>query len=106
LSILDPGSKNRNKREGRKKFVLPLFVATNITKLKILLFFEQTKKKISGQFTKNYKKIFFQKVVKLSKNGFGIRDPEKNLFQILDPGVKKAPDPGSATPEECVMPRT
>ncbi len=30
-----------------------------------------------------------------------IRDPgsgsEKNLFRIPDPGVKKAPDPGSAT---------
>jgi hypothetical protein len=29
--------------------------------------------------------------------GSGIRDPGsgKNLFRILDPGVKKAPDPGS-----------
>jgi hypothetical protein len=26
-----------------------------------------------------------------------IRDPEKNLFRIPDPGVKKAQDPGSAT---------
>jgi hypothetical protein len=24
--------------------------------------------------------------------GSGIRDPEKNLFRIPDPGVKKAPD--------------
>ncbi len=39
-----------------------------------------------------------QKIVtKLSKNGFGIRDPEKNLFRIPDPGVKKAPDPGSGS---------
>jgi hypothetical protein len=31
--------------------------------------------------------------------GSGIRDPGsgKNLFRITDPGVKKAPDPGSAT---------
>ncbi len=31
--------------------------------------------------------------------GSGIRDPGsgKNLFRIPDPGVKKAPDPGSAT---------
>jgi hypothetical protein len=31
--------------------------------------------------------------------GSGIRDPGsgKNLFRIADPGVKKAPDPGSAT---------
>jgi hypothetical protein len=38
------------------------------------------------------------------KYGFGIRDPGsgKNLFRIPDPGVKKAPDPGSATlPSQC-----
>jgi len=29
--------------------------------------------------------------------GSGIRDPEKNTFRIPDPGVKKPPDPGSAT---------
>jgi hypothetical protein len=31
--------------------------------------------------------------------GFEIQDPRsgKNLFWIPDPGVKKAPDPGSAT---------
>jgi hypothetical protein len=31
--------------------------------------------------------------------GSGIRDPGsgKNLFQIPDPGVKKAPDPGSGS---------
>jgi hypothetical protein len=31
--------------------------------------------------------------------GSEIRDPEKTYFgsRILDPGVKKAPDPGSAT---------
>jgi hypothetical protein len=31
--------------------------------------------------------------------GFGIRDPGsgKNLFRIPDPGIKKAPDPGSTT---------
>jgi hypothetical protein len=44
--------------------------------------------------------LFTQKIVnKLSKYGFGIRDPGsgKNLFRIPDPGVKKALDPGSAT---------
>jgi hypothetical protein len=29
--------------------------------------------------------------------GFEIRDPGKNLSWIPVPGVKKAPDPGSAT---------
>jgi hypothetical protein len=33
------------------------------------------------------------------KYGFGIRDPGsgKNLIRIPDPGVKKAPDPGSGS---------
>jgi hypothetical protein len=32
-------------------------------------------------------------------SGSGIRDPGsgKNLFRIPDPGVKKAPDPGSGS---------
>jgi hypothetical protein len=46
------------------------------------------------------KKIIELSTQKLSlssqKYGFGIRDPEKNLFRIPDPGVKNAPDPGSA----------
>ncbi len=44
--------------------------------------------------------LFTQKIVgKLSKIRVGIRDPGsgKNLFRIPDPGVKKAPDPGSGS---------
>jgi hypothetical protein len=45
-----------------------------------------------GQFQRILE-LSTQKIVnKLSKYGFGIRDPEK---PIPDPGVKKAPDPGS-----------
>ncbi len=37
--ISDPGSRNSNKRGVKKKFVVePFFVATNFTKLKIILF--------------------------------------------------------------------
>ena len=38
--------------------------------------------------------------------GSGIRDPGsgKNLFRIPDPGVKKAPDPGSGS-ATLVVPR-
>jgi hypothetical protein len=67
------------------------------------------KKKIWANFQRNIE-LFTQKIVnKLSKlwiwdPGSGIRDPGseirdpgsgKNLFRIPDPGVKKAPDPGS-----------
>ncbi len=46
FSIPDPGSKNINKREGWKKFVvLHFFVATKIAKLKIILIFELVEKK-------------------------------------------------------------
>jgi hypothetical protein len=80
--------------------------------------FEVLKKKILANFQRIIE-LFAQKIVtKLSKvwvwdpgsgirdpgsgirdPGSGIRDPGsgKNLFQIPDPGVKKAPDPGSAT---------
>jgi hypothetical protein len=58
--IPDPGYKNGNKREGRKKTVSYLFfVATNVTKFKIILFLNWRKKN-SGQFSKNYR-TFYQK---------------------------------------------
>jgi hypothetical protein len=61
--------------------------------------FELLKKKIWANFQRIIE-LFMQKIViKLSKTVFGIRDPRygsgKNLFRIPDPGVKKAPDPGS-----------
>ncbi len=38
--------------------------------------------------------------------GFGIQDPGygKNLFRIPDPGVKKAPDPGSRIRNTATQP--
>jgi hypothetical protein len=55
-----------------------------------------------GQFSKNYRPFYqksCQKALKIWSwdPGSEIRDPEKNLFRIADLGVKKAPDPGSAT---------
>jgi hypothetical protein len=55
------------------------------------------KKKIWANFQRIIE-LYTQKIVtKLSK--IWVWDPgsEKNLFRIPDPGVKKAPDPGSAT---------
>jgi hypothetical protein len=62
------------------------------------------KKKIWANFQRIIE-LFAQKIAsKLSKvwvwdPGSGIRDPGsgKNLFRIPDPGVKKAPDPGSGS---------
>jgi hypothetical protein len=45
--------------------------------------------------------LFTQKIVTMLSKIWvwdpGSRNPEKILFRIPDPGVKKAPDPGSAT---------
>jgi hypothetical protein len=93
----------QQQKRGEKFFVKPLFVATNFTKLKIILFFNAEEKYL-GQFSKNYR-TFTQKFVTSSKKyGVGIRDPrsgigdpEKNLFRIPDlgPGSKRhrIPDP-------------
>ncbi len=75
--------KQQQKRGVKKNFLSYLFyVATNFTKLKIILVLKCWRKKFGPQ-----------------KYGFGIRDPGsgKNLFRIPDPGVKKVPDPGSGS---------
>jgi hypothetical protein len=57
------------------------------------------KKKIGANFQKIV--ALLPKILSLSsqKDGFGIRYPgsAKNLFRIPDPGVKKAPEPGSGS---------
>ncbi len=100
--IQDPGSKNSNKREGWKKIWGHNFLCSH--KFANYFSFEVLKKKIWANFQRIIE-LFTQKIVnKLSKiwvwdPGSGIRDPGsgKNLFRIPDPGVKKAPDPGSGS---------
>ncbi len=77
--IPDLGSKNRNKREGWKKICYTFFCSHKFHKIVNYFIFEMLKKKLS-QSSQKY--------------GFGIRKKP-----ILDPGpgVKKAPDHGSAT---------
>ncbi len=57
------------------------------------------KKKVLGQFSKNYRN-FLPKKLSLSslKYRFGIQNPRSRTRKkpIPDPGVKKAPDPESA----------
>ncbi len=112
LPIPDPGSKNSNKREGWKKICCHNFLCSHkFHKIANYFSFEVLKKKIWANFQRIVE-VFTQKIVnKLSKiwvwdpgsgirdPGSGIRDPGsgKNLFRIPDPGVKKAPDPGSGS---------
>jgi hypothetical protein len=70
-------------------------------KIENYLIFELVKKKMWANLQR-IKVLLAKKFLLSSKKcGFGIRDPisesKKNLFRIPDLGVKKAPDPGSAT---------
>ncbi len=107
--ILDP--KTATKERGEKKFVvIPFYVAKKFHKIENYFSFEMLKKKIWANFLR-IMELFTQKIVtKLSKiwvwdPGSEIRDVEKNLFLILDPGVKKVPDPrsGSATLDPGIL---
>jgi hypothetical protein len=83
-----------------KKFVvIPFFVVINFTKFNYFIF-KMLKKKIWANFKNRIIELLTQKIaLKNMGLGSGIRDTGsgKNLFRIPDPGVKKAPDPGSAT---------
>jgi hypothetical protein len=99
-SVADPGCLSRipdprtaTKERGEKKFdVIPFYVATNFTKLYIILV-EVLKKKMWANFQRIIE-LFPQKIVtKLSKVWVWDPGSGKNLFRIPDQGVKKAPDP-------------
>ncbi len=101
MFIPDPGSRISDLRsrisdpktatnEGEKKFVVYLFCSHKNKKIKFLIHFELAKKKMWANL---------QRIIELSTQKIWVWDPEsgKNLFRILDPGFKKAPDPRSTT---------
>ncbi len=96
--ISDPGSKNRKKRERWKKICCHTFLCSHkFHKIENNFSFEVPKTKIWANFRRVIE-LFTQKIVsKFSK--IWVWDPGsgKNLFRIPDPGVKKAPDPGSGS---------
>ncbi len=95
LSIPDLGSriqKQQRKQRRMKKnlVVLPLFVAPNITKFKIILFLSRWRKKLLVNL-QIIIKLFSQKLsLSFQKYGFGIRDKT-----VLDPGSRGKKKPGS-----------
>jgi hypothetical protein len=76
-------------------FISFFFGAINFTKLNYYFIFEMLKKKIWANFQRIIELFTKNIVTKLSK--IWVWDPGsgKNLFRIPDPGVKKAPDPGT-----------
>ncbi len=73
------------------------FVATKITQLKIILILNCRRKKIGPIYKELYNFLPQKLALSSQKYGFGIRDPGSGKKLIPDPGVKKAPNPGSAT---------
>jgi hypothetical protein len=103
LIFTHPGSriqKQQQKREVKKKLdVKPFYVATKFNKIVNYFSFEVLKKKIWANLQRIIE-LFTKKLSKSSsKYGLRIRDPRSGIRKkpIPDPGVKKAPDPGSAT---------
>jgi hypothetical protein len=89
--IPDPKTATKERRE---KISCNIFCSHKFHKIVNYFIFEMPKKKIWANFQRIIK-LFSQKIVtKLSK--IWVWDPgsRKNLLQIPDPGVKKAPDPG------------
>jgi hypothetical protein len=100
-----PDPKTATKERGGKKLdVKPFYVATKFNKIVNYFSFEVLKKRIWANFQRIIE-LFTKKIVKkLFKiwsldPGSEIRDPEKTHSgsRITDPGVKKAPDPGSGS---------
>ncbi len=96
LPIPDPGSKNSNKREGWKKIWCHTFLCCQkFYKIVHYFSFEVLKKKIWANFQRIIEPFTQKIVTKLSKYGFGIRDPEKTYSGSRIPGSKthRIPDP-------------
>ncbi len=92
----DPGSKTATKdRCGKKLVVITFLVATNFTKLQIILVLKCWRKKF-GPIFKEFQN-FLPKKFSISSQKYGYWDPGsgKNLFRIPEPGVKRhrIPDP-------------
>jgi hypothetical protein len=102
-----PDPKTATKERGEKKLdVKPFYVASNFNKIVNYFSFEVLKKKMWANFQRIIE-LFTKKMSKsTSKYGLGIRDPRSGIrdpekthsgSRIPDPGVKKAPDPGSGS---------
>ncbi len=72
-----------------------LLLSHKFHKTEIYFSFEVLKKKIWANFQRIIEPFTQKIVTKLSKIWLWDPGSGKNLFRIPDPGVKKAPDPGS-----------
>ncbi len=93
-----PDPKTATKERGEKKNFCHTFLFSHkFHKIVNYFSFEVLKKKIWANFQRNIE-LFTRKIVKkLLKIWSWYPGSGKNLFRIPDPGVKKAPDPGSGS---------
>ncbi len=90
----------------KKKNFIILFFSHKFHKIEYYVFFEILKKKIWANFQRIVE-VFTQKIFNMLSYiwvwdlGSEILDPKKTYSgsRIPDPGVKKAPDPGSQIPD-------
>jgi hypothetical protein len=98
--IPDPGSRILDPKTATKERSEKTFVCSHkFHKILHYFSFEVLKKKIWANFQRIIE-LFTQKVsLSSQKYGLGIRDPRSGIRKkpIPDPGVKKAPDPGSGS---------
>ncbi len=98
--IPDLGSRIQKQQQerGEKKLSCHTFLCSNkFHKIGNYFSFEVVKKKIWANFERIIELSTQKIVTKLSKIWSWDPGSGKNLFRIPDPGIKKAPDPGSAT---------
>ncbi len=96
--ISHPGSRiqKHQLKRGVQQIVIILFCSHKFQKIESYFIFELVN---WANFQRIIEVFTHKNFTILSKIWFGIRDPGsgKNLFRIPDPGVKKAPDPGSGS---------
>ncbi len=90
-SLPDPGSRIQQQQQKmrEKKLFSYFFCSHKYHKMENNLIFEQAEKKMLSQFTWNYSTFYPKIVTKLSKYGFGIRNPISGIRK------KPIPDPRS-----------
>ncbi len=104
LIFTHPGSripKPQQKRGVKKKFVvIPFYLATNFTKLNIILVLKCLIKKFGSIFKELYNVLPKKLSLSSQTYGFGIRDPEKTYSGSRIQGSKRhrIPDPD---PQHC-----
>jgi hypothetical protein len=87
-------TQKQQQKKGVKKFLSYIFYSHKFHKIENYFIFEKLKKKIGVSFQRIIELVTQKFVTKLSKDGFGIRNPgsenrdPENIFRMADPGFQ------------------